>query len=157
MDGEAMYDVCVSEEGVLISCQCHYFVYRRTVCKHMFLIQRFMPALEIVQPTINTDFNTVGSQLIELNQIEDGNNNNNNTNEDIHIDTNNINNELSSNLLELQNLLSVNITYENNDDYAVVDTLNKAIIDFKRIYRDLIIKQNTESLPNNVNMRTQKN
>ncbi|KAG2237416.1 hypothetical protein INT48_009544 [Thamnidium elegans] len=96
-----------------------------------------MPALDIVQPTINIDFNTVGSQFVGLNQVEDGNNDNDNdndnTNEDIHIDTNNINNELSSNLLEPQNLLSINTTYENDDDYVAADTLNKAIIDFKMV------------------------
>lgn len=36
------------------------------------------PVLEIDQPTINADFNTVGSQLIELNQAEDSNSNNSN-------------------------------------------------------------------------------
>ncbi|KAI8095177.1 hypothetical protein BDF21DRAFT_393529 [Thamnidium elegans] len=153
---ENRYNVCASESDVLISCQYHYYTYCSTVCKHMFLIQRFLPALDIIQPTINADFDTVGSQLIELNPVEDGNNNNNN-NKYIHIDTNNIHNELSSTLLELQNLLSVNITYENNNDYTAADTLNEAIINFKKICRYLIIKQSTESLPNNVNMRTRRN
>lgn len=37
----------------------------------MLHAQILMPALEIDQPTINTDFNTVDSQLIELNQVKD--------------------------------------------------------------------------------------
>ncbi|KAI8078486.1 hypothetical protein BDF21DRAFT_399733 [Thamnidium elegans] len=134
---ENRYDVCANESYILISCQYHYFAYHSTAFKRIFLIQRLMPALDIVQPTINIDFNTVGSQFVGLNQVEDGNNDNDNdndnTNEDIHIDTNNINNELSSNLLEPQNLLSINTTYENDDDYVAADTLNKAIIDFKMV------------------------